>query len=119
MFTNQITNKHNLSIVKYIWFFIYLDSNILRPNVDRPNIKLKINDDIISDPLNLSKIFNEYFSSIANTPANNNPPSSTNIIENSDRLQNPFGFLPTDCNELQNVNLSFKSKISSLNEIPT
>ena len=79
---------------------------------------MKINDDIITDPLNVSKLFNEYFSSIADTLANNYPPSSSNPIENTNRLQNTFGFLPTDCNEVKNVIISCKSKKSRLNEIP-
>ena len=110
-------NKLNSSVndPKTTWKTL---SNILRPNVDRPNVKLKINDDIISDPLNVSKLFNEYFSSIADTLANNIPPSSSNPIENTNRLQNTFGFLPTDCNEVKNVIISFKSKKSRLNEIP-
>ena len=68
-------------------------SGILRTNFVRPNVKLKINDDIISDPLNVSKMFNEYFPSIANSLADNNPPISSNPNEttkyfwlSSDRL---------------------------------
>ena len=79
---------------------------------------MKNNYYIVSDPLNVSILFNEYFSSITNTLANNIPPSSSNPIENTNRLENIFGFLPTDCNEVKNVVIYFKSKTSRLNEIP-
>ena len=45
-------------------------SYILRPNVDCANVKLKNKDEMIFDPLNVSELFNEYFSSNANTLAN-------------------------------------------------
>ena len=90
--------------------------NILQPNVDRPNVKFKFNYDIISDPLDHSKMFNEYASSIANTLANNILPSSSNPIENTDRVQNVFVYLLTDSNEVKKVLLSFKSNKYCLNE---
>ena len=80
---------------------------------------MKIGDDIFSDPLNVSKIINEYISSIANTLANNIQPSSSNPKDKTDRLHNIFGFLPTDCNEVKNFILSFKFKKPRLNEFPT
>ena len=62
--------------------------------------------------------FNEYFSSIADTLAKNIPSSSSNPIEYTNRLQNTFGFLLTDCNEVKNVIISFKSEKSLLNGNP-
>ena len=95
-------------------------SNILRPNVNLPNVKLKINDDIVCDSLKGSKMFNEYFSSIANTLAHDILSSSSNPIEKNYRLQSTFGFLHHgDLNEVKNVIHIFKSKKSGLNEFPT
>ena len=39
-------------------------------------------------------------------------------LEDTNRLQNNFGFIPTDCNEVKKIIVSFKSKKSCLNEIP-
>ena len=113
-YCNKLNNSVNDS--KSTWKTL---SSILRPNRDRPNIKLKVNNDITSDPSKVSEAFNDYFSSVANTLASNIPPSSSNPIEKTSRLQNTFVFFPTDFVEVRNVILSCESKKSPLNEIPS
>ena len=49
----------------------------------------------------------------------NIPPSSSNPLETTNRLQNTFGALPTDCIEVKKFIHSFKSKKYRLDEIPT
>ena len=88
------------SFVKDPKFTLKIFSNLLRSNVDRLNVELKKNDDIISDTLKVSKMFNDYFSSIANT------------------FEKKYSALFVKSMR-ENVNHSFKSKKFRLNEIRT
>ena len=82
-------------------------SSIFRPNVDRPNIKLKVNTNVVtSDPSKVSEASNDYFSSVAIILASNIPLSSLSPIEKTSRWQNTFVFFPTDFSEARNLILS-------------
>ena len=65
-------------MTKYIWKTL---SSNHRQNSDRLNIKLKVNNDITSDPSKVSEASNNYFSSLTSNLVSNIPPSSLNQIE--------------------------------------
>ena len=113
-YCNNLNNSVNHS--KSTWKTLF---SIPRPNSERPKIKLKVNNDMTSDPSKASEAFNDYFLSVVNTLASNIPPSSLNPIEKTARLQNTFDFFPTGFVEVRNVILSCESKKSPLNEIPS
>lgn len=95
-------------------------NQILRPNTKRSIIsEVKVGDEQVTDPLLIPRYFNEHYTSVANNlalkiPITNEDP--TLLVQN---CANSFVFFPASGQEVVNIILSFKSKGSNLNSIPS
>lgn len=83
------------------------------------DVKLASWNDIISDPVSVSNIFNDHFSTIAGKLADDIPVVDDNPLSYVDRLPNSFVYFDSDAREVDKIILSFKSKQSCLKSIPS
>jgi hypothetical protein len=108
------------SDIKKTWASI---NSILKPDKNSKKheheISLKDNDQIVSDPVRVTNLFNEYFTTIADNLARNIPPVNKDPLEYVTNTVNSFALLPTDPTEILQIIGSFKSKGSNLDTIPS
>lgn len=83
------------------------------------NIKLKVNNNIISQPLQVADELNKHYTSVAENLQKSIPLSNTNPLNNVVNCQNSFVLFPTNPVEVKKVIMSFKSKGSHLQSIPS
>ena len=118
--TAKKTYYHNLfetaSDMKTTWRRI---NSLLHPNRSNPQLKLKVNDDIITDSSTIASKFNTHFAEVAPSLDANIPRLSDDPVANTQAVSNSFVFYNTIAEEVYKIILSFKSKGSLLNEVPT
>ena len=91
-------------------------NNVVRPNRVRPKVKLKVNDELVTDSTEIISAFNNHFSSFTqalNANLSNMPDDPTANVK---PIRNSF-FLNTDAEEIYFIILSFKSKGAPINEV--
>ena len=79
---------------------------------------LRINNEEIADPDLVGNEFNNYFSSVASSLASTIPPVDFGPLTHIQRLENTFVWCVVSAEEVHKTILSFKSKMSSINDIP-
>jgi hypothetical protein len=103
--------------IKKTWNSI---NQILRPNSKRNIIsEVTVGDAQVTDPLLIPRYFNDHYTSVANNLALKIPhinADPTHLVQN---CANSFVFFPPSGQEVNNIILSFKSKGSNLNSIPS
>ena len=80
------------------------------------DLVLRINDEEIADPNLAGKEFNNYFSSVASSLASTIPP--VDPLTHVQRLEKTFVWCDVTAEESHKIILYFKSKMSSINDIP-
>ena len=118
--TAKKTYYHNLfesaTDMKTTWRRI---NSVVRPNRVNPKLKLKVNDELVTDSTEIASTFNNHFSSVAQVLNANIPNLPDDPTANVKRVRNSFVFLDTDAEEIYNIILSFKSKGAPINEVPS
>lgn len=103
--------------IKKTWKSI---NSIIRPNSGASSsCELLIDNELVTEPVEVATKFNEHYTSIASKLAAIIPVTNLNPLENIPRLPNSFVYLPTDESEIKSIISSFKSKRSDLNSIPS
>ena len=82
------------------------------------DLVLRINDEEIADPNLVGNEFNNYISSVASSLASTIPPVDFDPLTHVQRLENTFVWCDVTAEEGHKTILSFKSKMSSINDIP-
>jgi hypothetical protein len=94
--------------------------NVLNPNKSfRPKVSLTSNGATFHNPEDTSKIFNDYFSSVATDLENQIPVNNVDPLQYMTPHCQSFVCLPTDSHEVNGLILSFKNKNSDLGSIPS
>ena len=83
------------------------------------DLVLRINNEEIAVPNLVGNEFNNYFSSVASSLASTIPPVDFDPLIRVQRLENTFVCCDVTAEEVHKTILSFKSKMSSINDIPT
>ena len=103
--------------IKKTWQTLH---SVLRPNNSKTrNFKIELPDGATDDHLKISNAFNVYFSSCADNLASSIPSVHVTPSSYVKSVRNSFVFLDTSETEVANTILSFKSKGSPLNTIPS
>ena len=114
--TTKKTYKHNLletaSDMKTTWRRI---NSLLHLNRSNPQLKLKANDDIITDSSTIASKFNTHFAEVAHSHDTNIPRLPDDPAASIHASSNSFVFSKIDAEELYKIILCFKSKGSLLN----
>ena len=84
-----------------------------------PIIKLEADNTVSTDPTEITRKFNEYFSHVTEELMDNIPPKTISSLANMSRLCTTFTYFETDSQEVSKLIKSFKSKKGSINEVPT
>lgn len=92
---------------------------ILKPNPRRNDIKLEEGDNLTEDPLMVSNIFNDYFSTVAQNLASSIPMTNSDPLSNVRRVESTFVYFETSPDEIDKLISSFPSKRSNLYSIPS
>ena len=105
--------RANMNNIKNTWKGIKSIINIKNPSSDIPK-SLSYNGSTITNKVEISNIFNNYFATIAektNENINPSPKHFSNFLKN--RTQNSFFLSPTNKSEVQNI----MSSLNSINQL--
>ncbi len=80
--------------------------------------KLSVDDEIVTEPLNLSESFNKHFATIANNIADTIPKVDIDPLSYVPRVLNTFAWFDITDKEVNTIIKKFKSKQSPLNTVP-
>ena len=90
-------------------------NSVIRPNRISPKVKLKVNDELVTDSTEIASTFN---AQVLNENILNFPDDPK---DNLKRIRNCFVFSNTEADQIYNINimLSFKSKRAPINDVPS
>ena len=94
-------------------------NSLFHPSRSNPKLKLKVIDDITTYSSTIASTFNAHFAEVAPSLDANIPRLTDDPISYIPAISNSFVFCNTDAEEIYKIILSFKSKGSPLNQLPS